>query len=156
VKLLLLVLLSLGSLCAAGPLTEVDEAGYARLVESHKGKVVLVNFWATWCPPCLAELPDLVKLEQRLKAKGFQLVYVSADDPDENATAHKLLTSKGVASRSYLKAAKNDEKFINAIDAKWSGAVPALFLYDRQGRKVKSFIGETPVAELEAAIRKVL
>jgi thiol-disulfide isomerase/thioredoxin len=156
VRLVVLALLTIGSLCAAGPLTEVDEAGYSRLVESHRGKVVLVNFWATWCPPCLAELPDLVKLEQRLKSKGFQLVYVSADDPEESAKAKNVLASKGVASPGYLKAAKNDEKFINAIDPKWSGAVPALFLYDRQGRKVKSFIGETPIAELEAAIRKSL
>jgi len=52
--------------------------------------------------------------------------------------------------------AKDDDKFINSVDPKWSGALPALFLYDRQGKLVKSFIGETELAVIEAAIRKIL
>jgi hypothetical protein len=57
---------------------------------------------------------------------------------------------------AYIKRVKNDDKFIESVDAQWSGALPALFLYDRQGRKVKSYIGETDMAALEAAIRKLL
>ena len=54
------------------------------------------------------------------------------------------------------KNAKDDDKFINLVDPKWSGALPALFLYDRTGRKVKMFVGETPMKELEAAVSKLL
>ena len=57
---------------------------------------------------------------------------------------------------AYIKRARNDEDFINAIDRKWTGALPALFLYDRQGRKAASFIGETEASEIEAALRKLL
>ena len=56
----------------------------------------------------------------------------------------------------YRKQADDDDHFINAIDPKWSGALPALFLYDRNGHKVRSFVGETDMAALERAIHKLL
>ena len=137
-------------------LTPVDEAAYSKLIAAHKGRVVLVDFWATWCKPCRAEMPELVKLEQRLRARGFDLVTVSADEADQQAGALKVLKEDGVTGTTYWKKAADDDKFNDAIDAKWGGALPAVFLYDRNGKKVKSFIGETPMKDLEAAITKLL
>lgn len=156
--LLLAVLLGSATLAAAGPdkLTPVDEAGYQQLAGSNKGKVVLVNFWATWCAPCRQEMPALVKLEAELRSKGFKLVTISADEPEEEPQARKFLQQQSAPSPAYIKKAKSDEKFINAIDPKWSGALPASFLYDKAGRKVRSFIGEVSVKELETAVRKLL
>jgi thiol-disulfide isomerase/thioredoxin len=154
--------LFLGVLCGAASglmaqkLTPVDETAYPRLVASYKGKVVLMDFWATWCVPCRKEMPDLAKLGQTLKARGFELVTISADDPDKEIAALKVLKDDGVAGTAYMKKAKDDDKFSDAIDPKWGGALPALFLYDRTGKKVRSFIGETPVKVLEAAILKML
>jgi cytochrome c biogenesis protein CcmG, thiol:disulfide interchange protein DsbE len=136
-------------------LTPVDEAGYTKLVAAHKGKVVLVDFWATWCEPCRAEMPQLVKLEQRLRARGFELVTISADEPEQEVAAVKVLKADGVADPAYLKKAADDDKFSAAIDAKWGGALPALFLYDRNGKKARSFIGATTMRDLEAAIEKL-
>ena len=141
---------------AQAKLTPVDEPGYVKLVAAHKGRVVLVDFWATWCKPCRAEMPELVKLEQRLRAKGFDLVTISADEPDAQANALKVLKEDGVPGTTYWKKASDDDQFNNAIDPKWGGALPAVFLYDRAGKKVKSFIGETSVKDLEAAIVKLL
>jgi hypothetical protein len=62
----------------------------------------------------------------------------------------------GSTGAGYLKKSRDDNAFINGIDPKWSGALPASFLYDRQGRKVRSFFGEVEMAELEAAILKLL
>ncbi len=144
------------SLFAQAKLAPVDQAGYAKMIASHKGRVVLVDFWATWCKPCRAEMPELVKLEKKLRGEGFDLVTISADEPDQQAAALKLLEQNGVAAPMYIKKAADDDKFNDAIDPKWGGALPAVFLYDRTGKKVKSFIGETPVKDLEAAIAKVL
>lgn len=146
-------------LATAAPLeklVQVDEAGFAKLLASHKGKVVLVDFWATWCEPCRKEMPLLVKLEGKLKARGFVFLTVSADEPEDAARAVQFLKTSGAAAPAYLKQAKNDEAFINSIDAKWSGALPAAFLFDRAGKKVKSFIGETEIPVVEAAITKLL
>ncbi len=137
-------------------LTPVDDAGYTKLVASHKGKVVMMDFWATWCKPCRAEMPELVKLSQKLRARGFELVTISADEPAQEAAALKVLKEDGVTGTTYLKKVPDDDKFSDSIDPKWGGALPALFLYDRTGKKVKSFIGETPIKDLEAAIEKLL
>ena len=143
-------------LSAASGLTPLDEAGFQKVVVSYRGKVVLYDFWATWCEPCRAELPQLIKLEARLRSHGVELVTISADEPEQDADAAKALKKMGWSGPSYRKQAQNDEHFIDAIDRQWGGALPALFLYDRNGRKVRSFIGETDMGTLEAAIRKVL
>ena len=81
---------------------------------------------------------------------------ISADEPEQEADAEKVLRQAGAPSPAYRKQAKKDEEFIDAIDPQWSGALPALFLYDRQGKKVRSFIGETDMPTLAAAIEKLL
>jgi thiol-disulfide isomerase/thioredoxin len=138
------------------PLIPINEDGFQKLVDSHKGKVVLYDFWATWCAPCRAELPQLAVLQDKLRARGLEVVTISADEQDHKAGAEKFIQMFRVDGPGYLKQAKDDDHFINAIDPKWGGALPALFLYDRSGHKVRSFIGETDMAALEAAIRKLL
>ncbi len=138
------------------PLIPLNEAGFQKLVESHKGKVVLYDFWATWCAPCRAEMPQLAVLQDKLRSMGLEIVAISADDQEHKAAAEKFIQMFRVDGPAYQKKADDDDRFINAIDPKWSGALPALFLYDKTGRKVKSFIGETDVAALERAIQKLL
>ena len=137
-------------------LTPVDEAGYSALLKSQAGRVVLVDFWATWCGPCRKEMPFLVSLASKLRAKGFTLVTVSADEPEQEKEALQFLKTSGVPLPGYLKTARDDDRFIRAVDPQWSGAIPALFLYDKSGKKVQSFIGETPPATIEAAVRKLV
>ena len=85
------------------------------------------------------------------------MITISADEPDHKAAAEKFIQKFGVQGPAYLQAKPtSDDHFINAIDPKWSGALPALFLYDKSGHKVRSFIGETDMAALEAAIHKLL
>jgi thiol-disulfide isomerase/thioredoxin len=147
--------------CAAALLAQVapsplDEAAFQQVLQAHKGKVVLFDFWATWCEPCRVELPLLVRLEAKYRSRGLKLITISCDEPEQEAEAAKFLQQHQVPPPAYIKRVKNDDKFIESVDAQWSGALPALFLYDRQGRKVKSYIGETDMAALEAAIRKLL
>jgi hypothetical protein len=81
---------------------------------------------------------------------------VSADEPEDEKIAREFLTKAGVASAAYLKRVKNDDKFISGLEAKWSGALPALFLYDRTGKRVKFLQGESDLKKLEAEITKLL
>jgi len=71
-------------------------------------------------------------------------------------TAAQFADQQGAPGPGYIRRAKADDDFINAIDPKWSGALPALFLFDRQGKQVESFIGETDMRQLETAIEKRL
>ena len=134
----------------------LDETAFQKALTAHKGQVVLFDFWATWCEPCRVELPLLVRLEAKYRSRGLKLITVSCDEPEQEADAVRFLDQHQAPEPAYIKRVKDDEKFIDSIDPQWSGALPALFLYDRQGRKVKSYIGETDLAALEAAIRKLL
>ena len=78
------------ALMAAPALVAVDETAFVKLVASNRGKVVLVDFWATWCKPCRAEMPELVKLEARLRTRGVKLITVSADEPEKARRAVPL------------------------------------------------------------------
>ena len=138
------------------PLQPINEAGFQKLVEAHRGKVVLYDFWATWCAPCRAEMPELAGVADKFRARGFQVVTISADDREHKAAAEKFIQMFRVEGPAYQKQADDDDRFMNAIDPKWSGALPALFLYDKSGHRARSFIGETEMPMLEAAIRKLL
>ena len=141
---------------AQSKLAPLNEASFPKMVASHKGKIVLVDFWATWCVPCRAEMPQLVKLSERLKTRGLDFVTVSADEPDKEPAAFQVLQQNAVAGPFYIKKASDDDKFYNLVDPKWSGEMPAMFIYDRTGKRVRSFLGETPVKDIEAAITRLL
>jgi thiol-disulfide isomerase/thioredoxin len=149
-----LLLLASAAFAAEG-LRPLDEAAYTQLLASKKNQVVLVDFWATWCAPCRAEMPALAALDRKLRPKGFTLITVSTDDPEAEADAQRLLVKNSVAFPAYVRRVKDDEKFINFIDPKWSGALPALVLYDKAGKKVKLFVGETHANEIEREILKL-
>jgi thiol-disulfide isomerase/thioredoxin len=144
------------ALSAQQKLPGVTQTEFPKLVAAHKGKVVLVNFWATWCKPCRAEMPELAKLTQKLRARGFELVTVSSDEPAQEATAQKVLKEFGMTGPAYIKKTDDDDQFTNSVHLGWFGTLPALFLYDRSGKQVQSFVGETPLKDVEAAIAKLL
>src|SRR5687768_14180878 len=67
----------------AGNVQAVDGKALKRAIEEQKGKVVVVNYWATWCAPCVEEFPDLVKLQNSYRDKGLVVIGVSMDEPDD-------------------------------------------------------------------------
>lgn len=139
-------------LLAALTLLPLSETEFRKSLPLGKGQVVLVNFWATWCGPCREEIPELVAMQKRLE---FTLATVSVDEPEQQAQAQRFLEQTGVQAPAYIKKTQDDERFIASVDPKWSGAVPALFLYDRSGKLVRSFVGESDLKVVEAAIRKL-
>jgi thiol-disulfide isomerase/thioredoxin len=149
--------LALAAPAAAQPrLAPLDEPAYQRLISANKGRVVVADFWATWCIPCRAEMPQLIRLETRYRGRGVKLLTISCDEPEQEAGALDFVRKSGAPQPAYIKRAASDEKFIDSVDPKWSGALPGIFVYDRQGRLVKSFIGETDMAALESVLKKLL
>lgn len=134
----------------------VDSAGFAKAVAAHKGKVVIAEFWATWCVPCREEMPELVKMEQKLRARGLDVVMISVDAPVDEAKAAKVLKDTAMPVQGYLRNVDDEDKFCTDVDPAWgSGAVPAIFIYNRAGKRVKSFIGATPMKDVQAVLEKL-
>lgn len=151
-----LLLLTAAAIGAQSKLTPLNETSFPKMLASHRGKIILVDFWATWCVPCRAEMPQLVKLSEKLRARGLDFITVSADEAGKEPSALKVLMENSVAAPVYIKKVADDDVFYNSVDTKWSGEMPAMFIYDRSGKRVRSFLGETPMKDIEAAIQKLL
>lgn len=142
--------------------TEVDSVALAKLLPrsrqtTENARPLLINFWATWCEPCRVEFPDLVKIDGEFRPRGLEFFTVSLDDKAELATTVPAFLREMKATRipAYLLDTPEPADAINAVDPTWSGALPATFLFDRQGKLVYKHTGRIVPAELRAAIRKV-
>jgi thiol-disulfide isomerase/thioredoxin len=110
-------------------------------VRKPGASAVLVNVWATWCSPCREEFPDLLHVARELAPKGLRLVLVSVDFPGTEEQTTKFLTSQGVDFPTFVRTGK-DEAFVDGLERQWSGAIPATFLYDADGKLVRFWEGK--------------
>ena len=140
---------------ASAAVVPASAADVLREVGAAKGSVVLVNVWATWCIPCREEFPDLLRLQRKFAGKGLRLVLVSADFASQRPAVETFLGRQGVEFPSFLKA-QGDQEFIEGLEARWSGALPASLLFDRRGNKVAFWEGASTYAELLAKVRPLL
>ncbi len=114
-----------------------------------RGKVVLVNFWATWCPPCRKEIPSLLKLQEKYRDKGFAVVGVSMDEGGSTLVG-KFLAKQKVSYPVIIGDAELARGFGGVI------GVPATFLVDRQGELIRRYDGFASEDELQEEIEKLL
>ncbi len=129
----------------------VDYNQLKPLLEKRVGKTYVVNFWATWCAPCVKELPYFEKINQKYKSKNVEVLLVSLDFPKQ--VENKLIpfiNKKQLKSEVILLDDTNEDYWIQAIDSSWSGALPATLLYNKDNRKFfeKSFDYNTLETEL--------
>jgi len=137
---------------------EIDGASLTAILKRESAaRPLLVNFWATWCDPCREEFPDLVKLDQQFRPQGLDMIAVSLDDLADIKTAvPKFLRQMRASMPAYLLNVPDPDQIISTVDPKWSGALPATFLYDAEGKVVFKHFGRIKPLELRAAIEKVL
>jgi peroxiredoxin len=119
-----------------------DINGKSMSLSSFKGKVVLLNFWATWCPPCRAEIPAMNKLNQLLKNKGLVILAVSTDRSVDDVK--DFLSSVPVNF-----TVVTDEKLAVTRNLYKVFMVPTTFLIDKRGIIVKKYFGERNWTEPE-------
>jgi peroxiredoxin/YHS domain-containing protein len=113
------------------------------------GKPVLVDFWATWCAPCVHAMPELQKLHQRHAAKGFSVVGISIDE--EQRKARKFAEKQKLAYPVYLDATKTPAWSVFHVRV-----IPAVFLVDAEGRIVQQWLGKVDMNEVEQAVAKLV
>jgi len=144
-------------IAAAVTVKTVDAPGLKKAIAAHKGHVVVVNFWATWCGPCVAEFPAFVKISNAYKRKGLIFMAVSADSPkDLNSKVKPFLARQGGTFAAYLEHSADPQTFINAFDPKWQGDLPRTFIYDKRGKLVKTMGEDHTGAALAKAVAPLL
>src|SRR5277367_486717 len=157
----LVILLFRGSSSVAGETTQIKDAKPApgwelqdldgKTVRSSdfKGKVLILDFWATWCPPCRAEIPGFIELQKKYSAQGLAVVGVSVDQASAD-TVKSFAQKMGMNYPVVLADAK--------ITAAYGGidGLPTTFIIDRAGRIVKQHLGFTEKSEVEAEIKPLL
>src|SRR5258707_2127402 len=135
-----------------------DLDGKTATLDQYKGKVVLINFWATWCDPCYIEIPWLIEMQQKYGAKGFTVLGVWMDDEGKAAVAPFLAKERFNVNgqklpMNYPIVLGNDD-----VATKFGGLLgyPTSFLISKDGKEIKKIQGLIPFEEITNAIESQL
>ena len=130
----------------------IDLAAVAKLAKNDTKKLLLVNLWATWCGPCVAELPELVTMNRMYRGRNFEMVTISLDDLTKKDDALRVLKENHVAGANYILNVDDRDKFADALDQEWPGPVPYTLLVAPGGKVVYRKTGAIDPLEVKRAI----
>lgn len=133
-----------------------DYAGLAPIFEYKTDTTYVINFWATWCKPCVEELPYFVSLHDKYKDQKFKLIFVSLDFPKQiEKKLIPFLQKNQLPGEMMVLDDPDSNTWINAIDPEWSGAIPATIVYNANKREFheQSF---DDFEQLDAIVKKFI
>jgi thiol-disulfide isomerase/thioredoxin len=112
-------------------------AGGSLPLDRHRGEIVVLNFWATWCEPCRKEIPLLVRLQREYGRRGVRIVGASIDEPEDRDVAERFVRDRGVNYPVWYGHTAEDMKPLGLATA-----IPATAIFDREGTRVFRIVGE--------------
>jgi peroxiredoxin len=143
---------------AAEPVTlaQVDVEGMKALRKNESGKFRLVNFWATWCAPCIAEFDEFVTINRMYRHRDFEFVSVSVNRPDEEKAVLAFLKKQQASNRNLIFGSPDRDQLINAFDPDWPGPVPYTVLISPEGKIIYREVGTIDPLALRRAILRAM
>lgn len=139
---------------AAEPVTVelADAEALGALRKNDSGKLRLVNFWATWCGPCITEFPQLVTINRMYRHRAFEMITVSANYPDEQKEVLEFLKRQQASNRNLLFAGTDKYKLMEAFDKDWNAALPYTVLIGPDGEYLYRETGPIDALKLKRII----
>lgn len=125
----------------------VSQTDFEERLAALKGNAVLLNFWATWCPPCVGEVPDLIKLHEKYSTKGFAVIGFSMDTKPSDFV-REFAVNLGITYPVYY----SQESETIAGKYGFTNAIPFTVIFDAAGKPQKTFLGARSYEEFESAI----
>ena len=130
----------------------IDANGVRALMKNDSGKLRLVNIWATWCGPCVIEIPELVNINRMYRGRAFEMITISADMPDKKADALKFLKNKQVSCNNFLFSSEDKTELVEAVDKDWQGGIPYTVIVKPDGVIIYRHSGLIDPLEVKKAI----
>jgi len=137
-------------------LETIDAEGVKTLAENKTDKLRLINLWATWCGPCVQELPELVTMNRMYRKRNFELITISLDAVEDKEQALKFLTEKHVSAKNYQFNSTDRDKLAEALDPKWPGPLPYTVLIAPGGKVIYRQHGPLEPLKVKRAIVEFL
>ena len=134
----------------------INLQGYQKLLEQHRGKPLLVTFWATWCEPCRDEYPMINDLAKEYAPKGLQVLGVDDDEEGDIILMRRFIARYKPVFPNVRKKRGNDSAFCQAVSPDWNCTMPATFFYAKDGKQIGHFFGAKDRNTFEVAIRTLL
>jgi peroxiredoxin len=118
------------------------------------GKLRFINVWATWCGPCVSEFDELVEHNLRFRIRQFEMVTISADSPEDEATVKDFLTKKHASMKNYIIPADKKDEYFDALDpaSVWKGELPYTLIVNEKGEVVYREHGSLTFLKMRRAI----
>ncbi len=129
---------------------------FARELAALRGQVVMLNVWATWCVPCLKEIPDLLKIGAELGGQGFVLLGLAIDEPGDAARVESFRQKYFATFRSLVRNSTDMDAVVSVVDPAWNEIVPTTYLIGRDGRTLTRMQGKKTLEEFRAAALEAL
>ena len=135
-------------------LSKADTTLLRSLRKNDSGKFRLVNFWATWCAPCVAEFNEFVTVNRMYRHRDFELITVSINQPDEEQQVLEFLKKQQASNRNLIFISSEREPLMTAFDPHWQGEVPYSVLMDPKGNVIYHEAGIIDILSIKRAIQK--
>ena len=130
-----------------------DLSGKKVSLSDYRGRAVLLDFWATWCPPCRKSIPELVDLQERYKDRGMVVLGISLDDPRQ--VNDQYLSAFKEYFRINYTILRADQKTVQEYFGDSNFSIPTMFVIDQEGRIVDTHVGFMPGAA-ESSLKRLL
>jgi peroxiredoxin len=130
----------------------LDAAALRKLAKNGTDKLLLVNVWASFCGPCIAEMPELVKMHRMYRKRSFEIITISIDQPEQKDAALKVLVEHHASTTNYISEITNRDELADLLDRQWPGPIPYTILIAPGGKVIYRAVNEVDPLEVRRAI----